>query len=64
MLGDCRKILVLYRQVRRRRAVGWARMSSAGALAIGGIWMKSLAFAADTDELIFTLWVFNARFAI
>ncbi len=29
-----------------------------------GIWTKSLAFAADAEELIFTLWVFNGRFAI
>ena len=28
-------------------------MYSAGALAIGGIWTKSLAFAADAEELIF-----------
>src|ERR1700674_1425091 len=33
---DCRKILVPYRQVRRRRASAWTQVLPAGALAIGG----------------------------
>ena len=54
-----------YRQVRRRRVPAWTRVFPAGALAIGGIWTKPLAFAADAEGYInIKLWGFNGRFAI
>jgi len=53
--------MALYRQVRRRRAFGWTGKSAAGALAIG-IWTKSLAFAADAEELIFDSMGFQCPF--
>src|SRR5215470_10114087 len=45
--GCCRKILVLYRQVRRRRAVGLCRGVFRRRTCDTGIWTKPLALAAD-----------------
>src|SRR6266478_2156238 len=65
--GRC---LVLYRQVRRRRAFGWTGKFPAGALAIGGFgrsrWRlrrtrRSLSFSM---LYLYALWIFNGRFAI
>ena len=48
--------------MRRRRAFEWTEKFPAGALAIGGIWTKSLAFAVDAEELIFNSAGFEWRF--
>jgi hypothetical protein len=41
------------------------RVFPAGVLAIGGIWTKPLAFAADAEGYInIMVWAFNGRFAI
>jgi len=45
-------ILVLYRQVRRRRAFWVERKVVRRGTCDRGIWTKSLAFAADAEELI------------
>src|SRR5260370_21468132 len=56
---NCCKILVPYRQVRRRRVAGWTRLCPAGALAIGGF-VRSRWRGGRGGEL----WVLHARFEI
>jgi hypothetical protein len=49
---NCRKIQVLYRQVRRRRAHAWTQVFPAWALAMGDL-DEVAGVAADEKEVIF-----------